>query len=130
MLSFKPTFTLSFHFHQDALYSSSLSAIRVVSSAYLRLLMFLLAILIPACDSSSPAFLMMYSTHRLNKQGDNIQPYSTPFPILNHSIVSCLVLSVAYCPCIQVSQKTNKVVWYSLHFKNFLQFVVIHSQRS
>ena len=41
--------------------SSSLSAIRVVSSAYLRLLIFLPAILIPACASSSPAFLMMYS---------------------------------------------------------------------
>ena len=33
-----------------------LSAIRVVSSAYLSLLIFLLAILIPACASSSPAF--------------------------------------------------------------------------
>ena len=54
--------------------SSSLSAIRVVSSAYLRLLIFLLAILIPACASSSPAFLMMYSAYKLNKQGDNIQP--------------------------------------------------------
>ena len=41
--------------------SSSLSAIRVVSSAYLRLLIFFPAILIPACASSSPAFLMMYS---------------------------------------------------------------------
>ena len=50
--------------------SSSLSAIRVVSSAYLRLLIFLLAILIPACTSSSPAFLMMYSAYKLNKQGD------------------------------------------------------------
>ena len=40
--------------------SSSLSAIRVVSSAYLRLLIFLPAILIPACASSSPAFLMVY----------------------------------------------------------------------
>ena len=45
---------------------------RVVSSAYLRLLIFLLAILIPACASSSPAFLMMYSAYKLNKQGDNI----------------------------------------------------------
>ena len=35
---------------------------------------FLLAILIPACASSSPAFLMMYSAYKLNKQGDNIQP--------------------------------------------------------
>ena len=32
------------------------------------------AILIPACASSSPAFLMMYSAYKLNKQGDNIQP--------------------------------------------------------
>ena len=37
------------------------SAIRVVSSAYLRLLIFLPAILIPAWDSSSLTFLMMYS---------------------------------------------------------------------
>ena len=40
---------------------NSLSAIRVVSSAYLRLLIFLPAILIPACVSSSLAFLMMHS---------------------------------------------------------------------
>ena len=49
-------------------------AIRVVSSAYLKLLRFLLAILIPVCASSSPAFLMMFSAHKLNKQSDNIQP--------------------------------------------------------
>ena len=41
--------------------SRPLSAIRVVSSAYLRLLIFLLAILIPACASSSLTFHMMYS---------------------------------------------------------------------
>ena len=50
------------------------SAIRVVSSAYLRLLIFLPAILIPACASSSQAFRIMYSAYKLNKQGDNIQP--------------------------------------------------------
>ena len=54
-------FTLHFHFHQEDLNSSSPSAIKVVSSVYLRLLIFLLAILIPACASSSPAFCMMYS---------------------------------------------------------------------
>ena len=42
--------------------SSLFSAIRVVSSAYLRLLIFLLAFLIPVCDSSSLAFCMIYST--------------------------------------------------------------------
>jgi len=46
----------------------------LISSAYLRLLIFLPAILIPACASSSPASLMMYSAYKLNKQGDNIQP--------------------------------------------------------
>ena len=57
MLSFKPTFSLSsFTFIKRLLSSSSLSAIRVVSSAYLRLLIFHLAILIPDCASSSPAF--------------------------------------------------------------------------
>ena len=52
--------------------SSSLSAIRVVSSAYLRLLIFLPAVLILACASSSPAFQMMYTVFKLNKHGDNI----------------------------------------------------------
>ena len=78
--------------------SSSLSAIRVVSSPYLRLLIFLLAILIPACVSSSPAFLMMYCAYKLNKQGDNIQPWCTPFPIWNQSVVPCPVLTVASWP--------------------------------
>ena len=57
MLSFKPTFSLSSFTFIKMLFGSSLSAIRVVSSAYLRLLIFLPAILIPACASSSPAFL-------------------------------------------------------------------------
>ena len=30
--------------------------------------------MIPACVSSSSAFLIMYSAYKLNKQGDNIQP--------------------------------------------------------
>ena len=54
--------------------SSSLSAIRVVSSKYLRLLIFLPAILIPVCVSFSPAFLMMFSAYKLNTQGDDRQP--------------------------------------------------------
>ena len=62
MLSFKPTFSLSsFTFIKRLFSSFSLSAIRVVSSAYLRLLIFLLAILIHVCASSSPPFLTMYS---------------------------------------------------------------------
>ena len=36
----------------------------------MRLLIFLPAILISACASSSPAFLMMYSAYKLNKHGE------------------------------------------------------------
>ena len=72
MLNFKPTFLLSSFTFIKRLFSSSLSAIRVVSSTYLRLLIFLPAILIPVCASSSPAFWMVYSACKLNKQGDNI----------------------------------------------------------
>ena len=78
------TFSLSSSTFIKRLFSSSLlSAIRVVSSAYLRLLIILPAILIPACASSSPAFHTMYSAYKLNKQGDNIQPWCTPFLIWN-----------------------------------------------
>ena len=55
-------------------------------------LIFFPAILIPACDSSSLAFHIMYSAYKLNKQGDNIQSWHTPFPIWNQSIIPCLVL--------------------------------------
>ena len=96
MLSYKPVFSLSsFTFIKRLFRSSSLSAIRVVSSAYLRLLIFLLAILIPAYTSSSPAFLMIYSVYKLNKQGDSIQPWCTPFPVWKQSVVRCPVLTVA-----------------------------------
>ena len=44
------------------------------------------AILIPACESYSPAFRMMYSAYKLNKQGDYTQPWRTPFPILNQFV--------------------------------------------
>ena len=83
MLSFKPAFSLSSFAFIKRLFSSSFSAIRVVSCAYLRLLIFLPAILIPACASFSLAFCMMYSEYKLNKQGDNIQPWHTAFPIWN-----------------------------------------------
>ena len=75
MLSFKPTFSLySFTFIKRRFSSSSHPAMRVVLSAYLRLLIFLLAILIPDCASSILAFCMMGSACKLNKRGDNIQP--------------------------------------------------------
>ena len=75
MLSSKPAFSLSSFTRIKRCYGfSSRSAIRVVVSAYLRLLIFLPAILIPACASTSPTFLMKYSAYKINNQGDNIQP--------------------------------------------------------
>ena len=65
MLNFKPDFSLSSFIKR--LFSFSLSAIRVVSSAYMRLLIFLPEILIPTYASSSKAFPMMYSAYKLNK---------------------------------------------------------------
>ena len=75
MLSLKSAFSLSSFTPIKGLFSSSsLSAIRLVSFAYQRLLIFHPAILIPACASSSLAFHMMYPAYKLNKQHDNIQP--------------------------------------------------------
>ena len=54
--------------------------------------------LIPDCASLSPVFLMIYSAYNLNKQGDNIQAWCTPFPIWNQSVVPCPVLTVAFWP--------------------------------
>ena len=65
MLNFKPTFSLfSFTFIKRLYSSSSLSAIRVASSAYQKLLISLLAILIPACASPSLAFHMIYFAYK------------------------------------------------------------------
>ena len=60
ILNFKWNFPPS-SFTSRLFSSSLLSANRVVSFAYLRLLIFLLAILIPVWTSSSLAFCMMYS---------------------------------------------------------------------
>ena len=113
MLSFKADFSLSCFTVVNRLFSSSsLSAIRVVSSAYVRLLIFLPTILIPACASSSLAFYMMYSAYKLNKQGDNIQPWCTPFPIWNQSIVPCPVLTVASWPAYRFLKR--QVRWFGI----------------
>ena len=114
MLSFKPAFSLSsFTFIKRLFSSSLLSAIRVVSPAFLRLLIFLPTILIPAYASSSLVFLMMYSAYKLNKQNDNIQPpverstYSFP----DFEPVCCFMSSSSWCylTCIQFSQDVSKV---------------------
>ena len=95
ILNFKPTLALSSFTFIKRLFSSSPSAKRVVPSAYLRLLIFIPTISIPSCSASSPAFHMMYSAYKLNKQGDNIQTPCTTFLIWNLSVVPYPVLTVA-----------------------------------
>ena len=68
----------------------------------------------------------MYSAYKLNKQGDNIQPWCTSFPIWNQSIVPVSSSNCCFLTCIQISQEAGKVVWYSHLFQNFPQFIVIH----
>ena len=112
----------SFTFIKRLFSSSSLSVIRVVSSVYVRLLIFLPAILIPACASSSPAFLLMYSACKLNKPGDNIQPWRTPFPVWNQCVVPCPILTVASWPAYRFLKRqvrwsgmpTSLRIFYSL----------------
>ena len=124
MLSFKPAFLLSsFTLIKRLFGSSSLSAIRVVSCAHLRLLIFFLAILIPACKSSLE-FSLMYSANQLNR----VTIYSLVV-FLSQFWTSPFFHLCCFLICIQVSQETGKVVWYSYLFKNFPQFVVTHSQR-
>ena len=127
MLSFKPTFSLSsFTFIKRLFSSSSISAIRVVSSAYLSLLIFLPPILIPACASSRLAYCMMYPAFKLNKQGDNIQPWRTPFPIWNLSVLPCSVLTVASWPAYRFLKRQVRSYSIPISFRIF-QFIVIHT---
>ena len=133
MLSFKPTFSLSSFTFIKRLFSPLLSAIRVVSSAYQRLLIFLLAILIPAGASSSLAFCMMHSAYKLNKQGDKIQPWHTPFLIWNQSVVPCSVLTVASWLADRFLRR--QVRWSSIPnplriFHSFLWYTVCCDQHS
>ena len=115
MWSFKPSFSLSTFTFIKRLFSSSLSAIRVVSSAYLMLLIFLLA-----CASSSPAFLMMYFSYKLNKQADDIQPWRTPFPIWNQSVAPCPVLTVASWTAYRfLKRQVNYNTFIAFHFTPF-----------
>ena len=78
----------------------------------------------PARDLSSPVCCMMYSAYKLNKQGDSIQLWHTPFSILNQSIVPCTVLIVASWTAYRFLRK--QVRWSGFSFRIFHGFFVIH----
>ena len=107
MLGFKPTFSLSSFTFSKWLYFFPFchkGGVICISEV----LICLPAILIPACASSRPVFLVMYSAYKLNKQHDNIQPWHTPFPIWNQSVFPCPVLTVASWPAYRFLQRQVK----------------------
>ena len=88
---------------------SDLATAAAAASVYLRLLIFLPAILIAVCASSSPAFHMMDSAYKLNKQDDNMTALTYSFP--NFKLVCCSMSGSNSCflTCIQVLQEAGKV---------------------
>ena len=61
----------------------------------------------------------MYSAYKLNKQGDNIQPWRTPFPIWNHSVDPCPVLTVASWPTYRFLKKQVRWSGIPISFRIF-----------
>ena len=68
----------------------------MVSSAYLRLLIFLPAILIPARASSSKALHLMYYAYKLNKQGDYLKSRDITLPTKVHLVKAMVFPVVMY----------------------------------
>ena len=66
------------------------------------------------------------SACRLNGQGDNIQSCRPPVSIWNQSVVPCLVLTVASWLGYKFLRRQVRCL-YSHLFKNFPQFVVVHT---
>ena len=69
---------------------------------------------------------MMYSAYKLNKQGDKIQPWSTPFPIWNQSAVPCPVLTVASWSAHRFLKRQVRLSGIPISWRIF-QFVVNHT---
>ena len=63
---------------------------------------------------------------KLNKQGNNIQPWHTRFPILNQSVVPYLVFIVYSWPVYRFLRRQVRLSGIPIS-KNFPQFVVIHT---
>ena len=122
MLSFKPAFSLS----SFTFIRGSLVYLPFLTLKWYHLHIWGCLYFSSNCDSSSPAFRMMYSAYKLNKQGDNIQPWRIPFPILNQSIVPCPVLTAASCPAYRFLRR--QVRWSAIPISwRIFQFVMIHT---
>ena len=61
----------------------------------------------------------MYSAYKLNKQGDNIQPWCTPFAIWNQSVIPCPVLTVASWPAYRFLKRQIRWSGIPISFRIF-----------
>ena len=116
-------FTLHFHFHQEDFHFLftfchkggviCISEVIDISPGNL--------------DSSLCCFQSSVShAYKLNKQGDNIQPWRTPFPIWNQSVVPCPVLTVASWPAYRFLKRQFRCSGIPISFRIF-QFIVIYT---
>ena len=124
MLSFKPTFSLSsFTFIKSCSLLSAIKGGVICISEVIDIS--------PGNLDSSLCFFQSSVSHdvfciMLNKQGDNIQPWCTPFPIWNQSVVSCPVLTIASWPAYRFLKR--QVRWSGIPVSlRIFQFIVVHT---
>ena len=67
---------------------------------------------------------MMYSAYKLNKQGENTQPWRSPFPIWNQSVVPHPVLTVTSWPTYRFLKRQVKWSGIPISFRIFHSSVV------
>ena len=110
MLSYKSTFLFfSFTLIKSLFSFSSFSAIEVILLHIWGCWYFSWQFWFQLVSHPTMAFHMIYSAYKLNKQGDNIQPCLTPFPILNQSVFLCPIQTVASWPTHRFLRK--QVTW-------------------
>ena len=68
----------------------------------------------------------MYSAYKINKQSDNIQPWRTPFPLWNQSVVPRPVLTVASWLACRFLRRQVRWLGIPISWRIF-QFAVIHT---
>ena len=113
LLSYKPAFSFSSFTLIKRLFSSFSLFTSRLASAYLRLLIFIPAILILACESFSPAFHMIYFACKLNNR---VTIYSLDMPLSNFwtsLFVPCPVLTVTSCPAYRFLRR--QIRWSDIH---------------
>ena len=119
MLSFKPAFSLSISSRGSSVPLHFL--IRLVSSAYE------VTYISPGNPDSSLCSIQPSISHdKLNKQGDNIQPWRSPFPIWNQPVFPCPVLTVASWPAYRFLRRQVRWSGIPIYWRIF-QFVVIYT---